>query len=315
MTMNQPVPPPPGSLPEQPNFRTRSKYRQSRRFVSWWGLVIGLALGIAGGIYLTWVQFPVVETDTHPDQLSQDDKAHYAVAIMLAFANDSDLGLAIQRLSDLDLGSDPLQAVADIACDLARSGYVSNNAGLRAVRAMRTFYQLQGRTGCADTLLPEVNTTQVIEITVPTPTATFPPPPTKTPAADSATGTPSGVVVVPTTPPRSAYTGSVFGTFCSTQLSGIIEVYVRDAGNTTGIPGERVRVQWEGGSSLFATGLKPERDPGYADFQMEAGGNYIVSMPGRSDPIGSPLVADSCFTDNGEEAVKSYRVAFVRTGN
>lgn len=309
-----PVPPPPDSLPEQPGFRQQSKYRRPRRFISWWGLTIGLILGIAGGVYLSWVQFPVIETDTKPDQLRETDQAQYVVAIALSFAHDSDLGQAIERLSMLDLGPDPLQAVADIACDLARSGYVADNTGLRAVRAMRTFYQLQGRSGCADTLLPDVRATQVIEIEVPTPTPTLPPPPTKTPAPSNASPTPSGLVIVPTTPPRSSFSGSIFGTFCSTTLSGVIEVYVRDAGNTAGIPGQRVRVQWDGGASLFSTGLKPERDPGYGDFQMEDGKSYIVSMPGLSDPISSPLAAEPCFTDFGEEATKSYRVAFVRTG-
>lgn len=316
-----PVPPPPNSLPEQPSFRQASKYQQTRFGISWWGVLIGLVLGVAGGIYLSWVQFPVIETDTRPDQLRggqnilANEKVHYVVAITLAYSHDSDLGLAIQRLTDLELGNDPLQAVADMTCDLLNSGYAQTSAGLRAVRSMRTFYRLQGRSSCADDLIPDIESTSVVEIEVPTSTATLPPPPpSKTPSGIAATSTQSGVVFVPTTAPQREYEGSVFSTFCSTELNGIIEVYVRDFGNREGIPGERVRVQWEGGSSIFVSGLKPERDPGYADFQMEFGGSYIVSMPGRSDPIASPLVADSCTTDTGEDATTSYRVAFVRVG-
>lgn len=307
-----PVPPP--TLPEQPSFRHTSKYQRPRHLVSWWGLFIGCAIGIAVGLWLAWVQFKVVETDTFPHQLRPGDKAHYVVAIMLAYAQDSDLGLAVERLAALELGADPLQEVANIACDLSRSGYVSTSAGLRAVRAMRTFYRLQGRSGCADDVIADITPTQVIMIDVPTPTPTLPPPPSKTPTGDSATPTPSGIVIVPTTPPQREYEGSIFNTFCSTELSGIIEVYVRDFGNTEGVPGEQVRVQWEGGSSTFVSGLKPERDPGYGDFQMEVGGSYIIAMPGRSDPVASPIVADRCSTDNGDEAITSYRVAFVRVG-
>jgi hypothetical protein len=68
-----------------------------------------------------------------------------------------------------------------------------------------------------------------------------------------------------------------------------------------------VRVRWDGGESLFATGLKPERDAGYADFQMEPGMSYIVDMPGLSDPS-QPLTATTCALENGDRSVISYRV-------
>ena len=319
--MSKPVvPPPPTSLPEQPSFRQSSKYQHSRLSVSWWGLLLGFLIGLSGGLYLAWIEFPVIETDTRPAQLRhreniiESEKVHYVVAIALAYSYDSDLGLAIQRLTELNLGNDPLQEVADMTCALLNSGYAQSSSGLRAVRAMRTFYRLQGRSSCADELIPDVVPTAVVEIQVPTSTPTLPPPPSKTPSDTVASPTPQGMVVVPTTAPQREYEGSVFGTFCSTDpsLNGIIEVYVRDFGNSEGIPGERVRVQWEGGSSIFATGLKPERDPGYADFQMEAGGSYVVSMPGQSDPLANPLIANSCTTDTGDTAVTSYRVSFVR---
>ncbi|MDQ7033277.1 MAG: AtpZ/AtpI family protein [Anaerolineae bacterium] len=241
MSQSSVPPPPPSTLPEQPSFRQASKYQQRRFGISWWGLLIGLVLGVAGGIYLSWVQFPVIETETRPDQLRGgenilgNEKVHYVVAITLAYSHDSDLGLAIQRLTDLELGNDPLQAVADMTCNLLNSGYAQTSAGLRAVRSMRTFYRLQGRSSCADDLIPDIVSTSIVEIDVPTSTATLPPPPSKTPSS-AATTTPSGLVIVPTTAPQREYEGSVFSTFCSTELNGIIEVYVRDFGNREGIP-------------------------------------------------------------------------------
>ena len=100
--------PPPNTLPEQPSFRQASKYQRSRHIVSWWGLLIGFLLGGIGGLYLAWVQFPVIETDTRPDQLQTDDKAHYVVAIALAFTHDSDLGLAIDPSGNVGVGKRPL---------------------------------------------------------------------------------------------------------------------------------------------------------------------------------------------------------------
>jgi hypothetical protein len=175
---------------------------------------------------------------------------------------------------------------------------------------MMLLYQLQGRSGCADTLIPaneEATPRVVIEAPTPTPL----PPATKTP-------TPMGSVRPTATPPRAAASTqqpqsdfSIVGTttFCDVELSGIIEVFVQDFGGE-GIPGEAVRVRWDDGEDIFYTGLKPERGPGYADFQMEAGTGYVVEMPGRSDPTSQPLVASPCNTENGDDAITSYRVFF-----
>lgn len=289
-----------------------SRYHRPRRYVSWGGLLAGLVTGIGAGLFIAWVLAPVQEFNTAPAQLHPEDKAHYAVAIMLAYEYDSDLVTVVNRLSALDVGGDPIQYIADTACDLARSGYVDSNAGLRAVRTMKTFYQLQGRTGCADTLIPDVEAPRIVEVIVPTATPTLTPPPSKTPTPEvAASPTATGVRLVPTTPPQRAYEGSIVNTFCDLELNGLIEVRVRDLGSEA-IPGERIRVQWDGGEDTFVSGLKPERGADYADFQMEAGVSYLISMPGLSDPISQPIVATTCFTPGGDEAITSYRVVFLR---
>lgn len=307
-------PPRPGFLPEPPDFPRDSRYRQPRRWVSWWGLLIGLLIGMGGGLFYAWNVAPVVETDTLPHQLSVEAKRAYAVAIALDYRFTSDLATAIQRLTELYPDRDPIQEMATIACDLARSGYIDSSSGLRAVQTLKTFYQLQGRSGCADTLIPDA-TVGPLEVTVvvPTPTQTPIPPPSKTPTPFvQPSETPAGVIVVPTTRPRLAYEGRVVDTFCDLELSGTIEIFVQDF-NGKGIPGESIRVRWEGGTSVFVSGLKPERGTAFADFQMTPGISYIVEMPGRSDPLPNALSADSCYTPEGEQAVKSYRVVFTPT--
>ena len=232
--------------------------------------------------------------------------------LCFAYDYDGDLTRTINQLTDIIPDADPVQEVANIACNLARTGYVDSTAGLRAVRAMRTFYQLQGRTGCADNIIPDPQSVPLeVTIEVATPTATLPPPPTKTPATILETATPDGVQVVPTNPPRRSYNGFITDTFCSQELEGIIEIRVRLGSEE--IPGEPIRVSWEDEQSNFVTGLKPERGVGYADFQMEDNVSYIVSMPGLSDPIQNPIVADECFDEiAGENVTKSYRVIFLR---
>lgn len=307
-------PPPPPSLPEEPPFPRQSRYRRRRRFVSWWGVLLGLVVGLAGALYYTWEVNPIVEINTRPRQLRAEEKAHYIVAIMLAYRHDGNLDRAIRGLIELDLGPDPIQAVADTACDLARSGYVNSNSGLSAVRALKTFYQLQGRSGCADALIPDVSVVQVATISVPTNTPTLVPPPTKTPTPPPLRVTPTDVVrVVPTVPPRLSFTGLIQSTFCDAALSGIIEVFVQDADGRP-LPGQAVRVRWEDGEDRFVTGLKPERGLAYADFEMEAGRGYIIDMPGQSNPLPQSIVADPCLTEDGVEAITSYRVVFRQTG-
>jgi hypothetical protein len=288
------------------------KYTRPRRYVSWVGLILGLAVGIGGGLFYAWGVNPVKEFDTEPWQLEDADKAHYIVAVMLDYSHDSDLNAAVTRLLALKLDGDPIQAVADVACDLATTGYVENNSGLHAIRAMMTFYQLQGKHGCADNLIPSQDidaTKSVIEVIVPT--ATLVPPPTKTSTPqgpERPTSTPF-VFVVPTSQPQTDFALANIQTFCSAELSGLIEVYVQES-NGDGIAGQEVRVRWDSGEDHFFTGLKPERGPGYADFEMVAGKGYTVEMPGRSDPTSEPLSAAPCTTDDGARAITSYRVVF-----
>jgi hypothetical protein len=312
MSKRPPAPPP--TIPEEMP-PPRSRYNRPRRLFSVWGLAIGLIIGIAGGLVYAWTVSPVVEFATEPWQLRPEDRAHYVVAITLAFAGDSNLNKAVERLIELrgeDFNADIFQQVADAACRLASTGYVDSNSGLNAIRSMMTFYQLQGRTGCADTLLPagDLAPTSVVVIDASTPT--LPPPATKTPTpVREAEATPTiSRNIVPTSVPQRDFVLANVSTFCDSDISGIIEVFVQDFGGV-GIAGMPVRVRWDDGEDTFYTGLKPERGPAYADFQMEENKGYIIDMPGRSDPSAQQLVAASCTSDAGTPSLISYRAVFL----
>lgn len=308
--------PPAGERPRSPaQERRRSRYTRPRTYFSPVALVIGLVIGLGGALYYAWNIDQPQEFDTAPWQLRQPDRQAYLVAIMISHAYRGDLAETIDQLIALDLpGADPIQQVAEVACDLARSGYVNSSSGLRAIRRMMTFYQQQGKSGCADALIPLTDdTTQpVLELTPPT--ATLLPPASKTPTplppVLPTPTPPTAVVLLPTTAPTTSFT-IVDGprSFCSAEASGVIEVRVQDF-EGQGIPGQPVRVRWDAGESTFFTGLKPERGPAYADFEMEAGRSYVVEMPGLSDPSRVPMTADPCFTESGEQVLTSYRVVF-----
>lgn len=293
-----------------------SRYQRPRRFFSMPGIVLGLLLGIGGAIFFAWNLAPIQEFDTEPWQLRDDVKDQYVVAIALSYSRDDDLGKAINRLVSLQLPGDPIQAVADTACRLATSGYVNSSSGLNAVRSMMRLYQLQGRAGCADSLISSENVQsgEVVTIDLPTPTVTLTPPATKTPTPEAAFPTPTSVlVIVPTVPPQNDYTLIGVSTNCSAAISGLITVQVNDSAGS-GIPGAEIRARWDGGESRFFTGLKPEESPGYADFQMDSGKDYIIDMPGHADPIQQPLSAVPCTSPTGERALISYRVVFRADG-
>ena len=289
----------------------RSKYRRPRYPFSFWGVGIGLILGIVGGLIYAWVVNPRVEFNTEPWQLNEADRGNYIAGITLQYSYDSDLTKAINRLVVLRLTGDPIQAVADTACKLASSSYVDNSSGQRAVRSMMTFYQLQGRKGCADTLLAttDISTPNAI---IEAATPTLRPPATKTPtppAPDQPTPTQFQPVIIPTIQPQADFTLVDVRTYCSKELSGLIEVRVQDY-NGDPIPGANITVKWDSGQSTFVTGLKPERSADYADYQMDAGKSYTVQVTGRSDPS-QALVAGSCSDpDTGAQAIISYRTTF-----
>ena len=293
------------------------RYQRRRRFYSIPAIVIGLILGIAAGLFFTWNLAPVQEFDTEPWQLSADAKDHYIVAIALDYAHDGDLGSAINKLVTLQLPGDPIQAVADSACRLATTGYVNSSSGLRAVRTMMKLYQLQGRAGCANSLIDANDTTagSVVTIDLPTPTATLTPPPSKTPTPISVFPTSTPVLFsVPTVPPQNDFDLISVTTNCSAALSGLLTVEVYAFNGGTGIPGQEIRARWDSGESRFFTGLKPEKGPAYADFQMETGKDYIIDMPGHADPVPQPLRAVPCTAPTGEHTIISYRVLFRAAG-
>ncbi len=294
--------------------KVTSRYQRPRRLFSPIGILLGLVLGIGAGLFYTWNLAPVQEFDTEPWQLNADSKDQYVALITLNYAHDGNLGSAINSLVDLQLPGDPIQAVADTACRLATNGYVNSSSGLHTIRSMMQFYQLQGRSGCADSLI-SVDTSDssgVVTIDLPTATITLTPPPSKTPtpAASFATSTPV-LVIVPTAPPQNDFDlVGVRSLACDVNQSGVIVVEVYESDGSTGMPAQEIRVRWDTGESHFFTGLKPEKGAYYADFEMEAGKDYILDMPGHADPLPQPLSASPCVTADGARALVSYRVVF-----
>jgi len=75
-------------------------------------IIIGLAVGVALGLYIGWELFPTEFVDASPVYLAEEQKQDYARMIAAAYAVEGDLTAAQQRLDDLGPGGkDVLTAV------------------------------------------------------------------------------------------------------------------------------------------------------------------------------------------------------------
>ena len=108
-------------------------------------LLAGLALGLALGLFYTWVISPVQYTDTAPDSLRADYKNDYVLMAARSYAADGRLDLARQRLVPLKL-ADPGKYTADLT-----AGEIKRGAALEDLRALAG---LAGARGAAPPALP-----------------------------------------------------------------------------------------------------------------------------------------------------------------
>lgn len=274
--------------------------------------LVGLLLGLGSGLFYGWQISPVIERNTHPDQLREEDRQAYVIAIALDYGYTGDILRAANLLATVNPERDPFQLAADVACDLTRGGQIRTGADIVAMRHLISIFSPQ----------PGVNIACDLSVyaTAPAPTlATFAPSSTASPTStqiSTKTVAPTALVPVATFTPEISVTAGateryrvVFQRqFCNPNSSGIIEVIVRTP--TEQVPGIEVAVSWSTPTGLqeqrFFTGLKPEKGNGYADFKMEAGPSYLVSLPGRSD--GSERVSATPCDEQG--TLLSHEVIF-----
>lgn len=109
----------------------------SRFFVS---LIIGLLVGIGIGLYLGWVQFPLEFVDSPASNLARQYKDEYTVMIASSFAQDSDLGGAVERLRVLGVENIPAYVLE------VTERFITNSRNVNDIRLLVGLYEgLAGR--------------------------------------------------------------------------------------------------------------------------------------------------------------------------
>jgi hypothetical protein len=73
------------------------------------------------------------------------------------------------------------------------------------------------------------------------------------------------------------------------------------------LPNVELLVRWDGGDDRFVTGLKPEVGPGYADFAMQKGVTYQLTVIGAESDVAQGMVADTCESTG---ALASWQVRY-----
>lgn len=269
----------------------RRMERQERRRSQWY-LLTGLIFGLVIGLLVSWLILPVRYIDTAPDSLTAAGKDQYRSLIALAYAADGNLVRAEARLRLLG-DADPAQALAAQAQAYRSAGGKDVEArALAVLGADFTSGQASNPMTWNTPKAPSSEATPTLLATLPNEdavrTATKGPTATRTP--------------MPTFTPRPTKNtqptlGAPFKLSDSTELCGVDVVpglLVVEVFDKQGKPvfGQRVVIIWPGGEEAFYTGLHPQEDAGYADYQMAAGVVYVVRVGDGGELSGEISIPD-----------------------
>lgn len=273
-----------------------------------WHLLTGTLLGLVLGIFFSLVIFPVRYIDTDPSTLRVKDRETYRELVARAYLVEADTARALARiglLKDINPASALIQQAQNL---LAANGNEQLARGLALLGAAVNQPSLR-ITPLASVVVgqstPSIGTsTPTLESSPKTPTNTIAP--TRTPIA---TFTPRP------TPLPSPTLGAPFvvvkqDTVCDPlPAKPLIEIEVRDA-NGKPIPGVKIQLsQVNGGSETFYTGLYPEIDDGYANYEMTSGMEYALRV-GEAGQLVSGLKVPSCKVGSSGTAPGSIYLLF-----
>src|SRR5689334_2301750 len=103
-------------------------------------LIIGLVVGVGAGLYLGWVQFPVEFVNSPASALAREYKDDYTVMIASAFAQDQDIGGAVERLRVLGVENIPAYVLE------VTERFITNSQNVNDIRLLVGLYEgLAGR--------------------------------------------------------------------------------------------------------------------------------------------------------------------------
>jgi hypothetical protein len=250
------------------------------KYLQWLWLAVGLLLGLALGVGYAWVIRPADFRGAEPAALQPIYRGEYILLIATAYQASGDLERARTRLELFpELSPEVLSSLAQ-----------------QVVAAHGSEEAARGLARLSVALLEQTPTAAV-----PTATLYLSPTVRRTPTDNPTLALTMPVLPTATPKPTQSFSPTPLPGFvlvtreqvCNEQiLQPLIQVIVRKT-DGKGVPGIEIRIQWEGGGSRFVTGMKPELSPGYADYEIEPGKNYQITL-GDGLTVVRDLIAPTC---------------------
>jgi hypothetical protein len=251
-----------------------------------WFLITGILIGVIIGLAYSLFINPVKYTNAAPHYLDAESKNQYRVLVALAYAENEDKGRANARLALLR-EENPERSLAMLAQQILAFGGSPDQARALAklsvdLGGMTEDFQIdqpeqEGSPSSGQTVDPATPTitgsgtpaSSEQSIRLSTPFATFTPP--------------VQAVVLPGI--NDNFLLSDQEELCkSNEDSGLLMIDIVDEkGNP--IPGVRIDIRWDEGEDTFFTGLYPDENPGFANFEMQQGVIYNLQVGGSDDII------------------------------
>jgi hypothetical protein len=287
-----------------------------------WYLLTGAVLGIALGLFYSWVISPVEYVDAPPYALREDFKDEYRALVAAAYLYSNDLLRAEDRLAQLK-DDETAQSLAIQAQRALSEGRPEAEVRALGILAMAIG---EGMPPIEPNIAPiqGTGTPQPARSDTPTPVLNQPASSLEVPLPATSTWTAMAPLPQPTytvqststaksTPTQgAAYVLNETRLLCNpNQSQPLIQVVVQDAAGQP-IPSIEVRVTWDGGEDQFFTGLKPELGLGYADFLMTPETVYSLMLIDGVNSV-SDLTAAECLLEDGSRYWGSWLLTFIQS--
>lgn len=278
-----------------------------------WYILTGLVLGVAMGLFYSWVISPVKYVDAPPYALRADFKDEYRALVAAAHLYSYDLLRAEDRLEQLkeDNPSENLAMQAQKALAEGRPDEEVRALGILGLALGEGVTPLALSSSTAQVVI----STQSITAVTPTPIVNLP---TSNPTQTSNVPIPQATKTLqPTSTATSTPTVGAAFVLQETMLvcnpdqsQPLMQVEIKDAAGQPVASIELV-VTWDGGEDHFFTGLKPELGQGYADFLMTPGVVYSLQIADGGQAV-NDLTAAECLLDNGSRYWGSWMLTFIQ---
>lgn len=281
-------------------------------------LLVGMVVGLAASLVYTWQVAPVKIVNAYPALMRADYRRDWVRLAALSYAADGDLERARMRLTGFKheevanalAGLIEEYAAAGRSADvLRRLSFLAQTLGVYTP-AMGIYLQTPGAptptlAAPAAPLLPETTPSPSVAPSLPATDGNTPIPSVLSPLP---TPTPLTSLLPVTLPLSSRLQLVQQEPLCEAGRPPRVEVVVQDEAGA-GVSGVEIWLMWPAGADRAVTGLKPWMGRGYADFDLQPGVEYMLSVSELGAPLVSGLRADPCQSQEGEgPALMSWRI-------